>query len=391
MKVRTLTVGLTTDTGGTGLATAMDQVGDAADAFAAAGYEVQTVRMATQPVDQIVGHDRVALGDVAARVQAIAAERGCEFVSLGPANSQGSLELVAGFAAELADHTTLNGSLVLDREGAVDRDACRAAADVIARLARHTPAGIGNFRFAAIAGCAPGIPFFPAAYHDGGPPALSIGLQSADVVETAFQVADGLDDAARRLTGALDARLAPVARLGAEVATRFGWRYLGTDVSPAPMADVSIARAFEHLGLGPFGATGTLSIAAMTTQALACVGVRQCGFSGLMFPVLEDTVLGQRNAEGVFNIQDLLLYSAVCGTGLDTVPIPGDTPRSWIERLLLDVVSLSLRLGKPLSARLFPVPGKAAGEMTQFDSPYLTNTTVMALATPGEMQTETRV
>jgi uncharacterized protein (UPF0210 family) len=380
MKVRTLTVGLTIDIDCAALGTAMDQVAEAAGAFEAAGYEVQTVRIAMQPIGQIVGRDRAALRDVAARTHAIASERGCEFVSLGSANSQGRLELVDGFAAQLAEYTTLNGSLVLDRDGAVDRDACRAAADIIARLAEETPGGIGNFRFAAIAGCPPGIPFFPAAYHDGGPPALSIGLQSADVVETAFQAADGLDDAARLLTAELHTTLTPVAALGLQVATHFGWRYLGTDVSPAPMADVSIARAFEHLGLGPFGSTGTLSIATMTTRALARVHVGQCGFSGLMFPVLEDTVLGQRNAEGRFGIQDLLLFSAVCGTGLDTVPIPGDTPRSRIESLLLDVASLSLRLGKPLSARLFPVPGKAAGEMTTFDSPYLTNTTVMALA-----------
>lgn len=43
----------------------------------------------------------------------------------------------------------------------------------------------------------------------------------------------------------------------------------------------------------------------------------------------------------------------------------------------LDVASLALRLHKPLSARLFPVPGKQAGERTEFSSPYLTNTLVL--------------
>jgi uncharacterized protein (UPF0210 family) len=40
------------------------------------------------------------------------------------------------------------------------------------------------------------------------------------------------------------------------------------------------------------------------------------------------------------------------------------------------VTTLAMRLNKPLSARLFPVPGKKAGERTEFTSPYLTNTLV---------------
>ena len=74
-----------------------------------------------------------------------------------------------------------------------------------------------------------------------------------------------------------------------------------------------------------------------------------------------------------------MLYSAVCGTGLDTIPIPGDASIGQMCSILTDVASLSIRWGKPLSVRLFPVPGLSAGERTRFDSPYLTNTTVMEL------------
>ena len=45
-----------------------------------------------------------------------------------------------------------------------------------------------------------------------------------------------------------------------------------------------------------------------------------------MFPVLEDEVLGNRNREGCINLDSLLLYASICGTGLDTIPIPGNTP-----------------------------------------------------------------
>ncbi len=95
-----------------------------------------------------------------------------------------------------------------------------------------------------------------------------------------------------------------------------------------------------------------------------------------MLPVLEDALLGRRWEEGLVNVHQLLLYSAVCGTGLDTVPLPGNSSSESIARLLLDVATLALRLQKPLSARLFPVPGKGVGEHTTFTSPYLTNTVV---------------
>jgi hypothetical protein len=54
--------------------------------------------------------------------------------------------------------------------------------------------------------------------------------------------------------------------------------------------------------------------------------------------------------------------------------VPGDVPQHKLAALLLDVAALAFRLGKPLTARIFPVPGKRAGEMTEFKSPFLVNT-----------------
>ncbi|MGZ3603087.1 MAG: DUF711 family protein, partial [Ktedonobacterales bacterium] len=147
----------------------------------------------------------------------------------------------------------------------------------------------------------------------------------------------------------------------------------------APMGDDSIAAAFEAVGLGAFGGAGTLAIAAALTGAIKSSALPMCGYNGLMLPVLEDRVLGERSAEGRASITSLLAYSAVCGTGLDTIPIPGDTPPEEVAALLADVASLAARLRKPLSARLFLVPGGRAGEMTAFTSPYLTNTRILAL------------
>jgi hypothetical protein len=105
-----------------------------------------------------------------------------------------------------------------------------------------------------------------------------------------------------------------------------------------------------------------------------------------MQPVLEDAVLARRAADGSLTVKDLLLTSAVCGTGLDTVPLPGDASPGQISALLLDLCALALRLDKPLTARLMPIPGKQAGEATAFDFGYFANSRVMRLEaeTPGK-------
>jgi uncharacterized protein (UPF0210 family) len=98
-----------------------------------------------------------------------------------------------------------------------------------------------------------------------------------------------------------------------------------------------------------------------------------------MLPVLEDAVLARRAAEGVVSTKDLLLFSAVCGTGLDTLPLPGDTSIEALSAILLDVAALACRLHKPLTARLLPIPGKSAGDPTGFDFAYFANSRVMVL------------
>jgi uncharacterized protein (UPF0210 family) len=188
------------------------------------------------------------------------------------------------------------------------------------------------------------------------------------------------EDPTARLQRELDAVLAPIERLAREIAREHEREYLGIDTSPAPGKDRSIGAAIEALTHAPFGSAGTLEACAAITAALKSVSVMTCGYSGLMLPVLEDPLLAQRAGEGRFSIRDLLLYSSVCGTGLDVTPIPGDTPVEPIAGLLRDVAALSSRLRKPLSVRLFLVPGKQAGEMARFtDHWMLTDSMVMKL------------
>ena len=128
----------------------------------------------------------------------------------------------------------------------------------------------------------------------------------------------------------------------------------------------------------PFGEPGTLATIRSCTDAIRAAQVILIGFSGVMLPVLEDAILAQRNTEGRYTWRDLLAFSAVCGMGLDTIPLPGDTFTEQIEGMLAEVAALAGALRKPLTARLMPIPGLRAGDMTAFDFPYFVNTRVMA-------------
>ena len=79
----------------------------------------------------------------------------------------------------------------------------------------------------------------------------------------------------------------------------------------------------------------------------------------------------------------MAIASAVCGLGLDVVPLPGDTGIDELRGLLLDVAALAVRLDKPLSARLMPLPGKRAGDHAAFDDTFFAPTAVLPVTGRG--------
>lgn len=363
--------------------------------FAEAGYEVQTVRLSTRPVfDDLADWSADALLRYARDLQAMLDDVGLVYCSLGTAlaaRPDFPLERIEPLADLLAATTALNTTVqVAAPEYGMRAAAALATARVMKRLAHETDEGFGNFRFAMLACVEPGSPFFPAAYHSG-PSSLVIGLQGAGVVVDAIRkllAVEGrqgeqgrdapleLQRVTETVRAALGEQATPVVRLAEQLAREFGLQFGGIDLSPAPMGEDSIVAALELCGYGRIGSAGTLAVAAALTAGLKSVALPACGYCGLMLPVLEDAVLGKRWAEGLISTHELLLYSAVCGTGLDTIPLAGNIEAEAIAALLLDVAALALRLRKPLSARLFPVPGKKVGDFTAFTSPYLTNTLV---------------
>jgi uncharacterized protein len=231
--------------------------------------------------------------------------------------------------------------------------------------------GLGNFRFAAAANVPPGTPFFPVGYHAGSA-SLAIGLEGAGVIGAAAAPAGNSALAMRAVRAALRDVCRDVERIAVAIAADERVRYGGIDPSPAPGMDRSIGAALETLIGAPFGAGGTLEACAAVTGVLKTLEVRTCGYAGLMLPVPEDPRLAQRESEGRFGLNDLLLYSSVCGTGLDCIPLAGDTPLESLTRIIRDTAALAAKWRKALSVRAMLVPGKHAGELVRFDDPLLT-------------------
>jgi uncharacterized protein (UPF0210 family) len=152
----------------------------------------------------------------------------------------------------------------------------------------------------------------------------------------------------------------------------------GIDMSPAPYPkfEKSIGTAIESLNFEYFGAPGSLIAIAMIKNAIP-LKEKIIGFSGFMPSVLEDYTIAKSLSESHFNLDTLLLYATMCGTGLDCVPLPGDITVKEIFYILLDICTISMRLQKPLTARLMPIPGKSAGDDVGFDFEYFAPSKVM--------------
>src|SRR5438105_310615 len=345
------------------------------------GYEIQTLRIATQPLPEYLNcKSRVAaLADLRA-IDGVVSSKNVLF-SIGPVITDDRYEPdFASWAAQLVKETrNINFSVtVASPERGVHRQTALSAAEAIVAISKSSPGGEGNFRFTAAANCLAGTPFFPVAWHRG-PAAFSIGLETPGLLQEAFAQAGDIDEAKAKLKTLLESELGPVEKLALEISDNEHRQYLGIDTSPAPSKDASIGAAIEALTRLPFGSASTLAACAAITDVLKSLKIKTCGYSGLMLPVLEDPVLATRAAEGRYSVRELLLYSSVCGTGLDVVPLAGDTSANELAALIRDVAALSTKLHKPLSARLFLIPGKKAGDHAEFNNPFLTSSVVMKL------------
>jgi uncharacterized protein (UPF0210 family) len=381
MRIRTITTGLTLQQPEEHykLKKAASFNQEAKRFFAHKSYEVQTVRVATNSWEDYLGNaPNSKIFDFVKFTEQFCQELDIQFLNIGYAHSPERIAIIPEII-KTTSRISCSSKLGDSNKGMLPEN-IKASADSIKRISEETEKGEGNFRYCAWANCEPGIPFFPAGYHEGEP-SFGIGLECGDLVMKAFSRSNNLTEAEQNLESVLYAEFKKVADVAEEISKNRNMSYRGIDLSPAPSLEKegSLAFAYEKLGVEKFGFQGSLAISALITRVLKSLPLKKCGYSGLFLPVCEDRGLAQRASEQTFHLANLLLYSAVCGCGYDTIPLPGDIAVEKLEAILLDMAMLALTLNKSLSARLFPVPGKRAGEMTEFKSPYLVDSRILGV------------
>ncbi|HPH94250.1 MAG TPA: DUF711 family protein [Anaerolineaceae bacterium] len=353
----------------------------ARQAFTAAGFEVQSLRLATTPF--CLSCQPADLPQLAREAEEVALQAGFDYISLGPALlSHPESYAAIPDALAVTKSVFFSGMMADPQTRQLSLKAVRACARIIHRASTILPDGFANLRFTALGNVTPGAPFFPAAYHQGPTPAFSLALESSDVAIQAFKNVRNIDEGRQNLVNIIThtaANLEAVAQSLRLASSQMNFGGLDFTFAPYPEDARSSGAAIEQFGIPAVGLAGSLAASAILTEALGRIPYARCGFNGLMLPQLEDSILARRAAEGYLTTNDLLLYSAVCGTGLDTIALPGDSTPEQISALLLDVAALSLRLDKPLTARLMPIPGKKAGEETCFDFSYFANSRILPL------------
>lgn len=356
---------------------------EAVSRFQDAGYEVQTTRLATAPFPYLLkslDFKRACL--MAQGLEAEAEQYGFSYLSLGPAlpDFPDSYDLIPRLLAE-TKNVFFSGQMAA-REYGVNMQAVQACARIIHTIAPLSPDGFTNLRFAALGNVPAGAPFFPAAYHNQDRLTFALAVESADSALNAFSNADSIAEGRKALLANLEGAGQILSRISSDLSEIYNLNFGGIDFSLAPFPQdwCSLGGVMEKIGVQKIGFSGSLAAAAIIADTLDQGRWPRAGFNGLMLPVLEDSILAKRSEEGILTVRDLLLFSTVCGTGLDTVPLPGDITVDELAALLADVAALSVRLDKPLTARLMPVPEKKAGEPTGFDFSFFANGGIIPLS-----------
>ncbi len=367
------------------------------EALAVEGYTVQTIRIVTN-----------AFGDYMDTSSLESAKNDLQFLNdiikqlhnsklrirfaIGEAKSVQEIKLIPELIKEFGDLCNVCVNVGRDNSGVLNNDLINHCVEAVKHIAEITPRGEGNFNFTVNFNCKPLIPYFPASYHISNmEDQFVIGLETPDLLVNAVKNVNenkGKSNYSEKMTAyykamstALQFHIDQIDAIIKEKCLNQGFVFAGYDSSAAPSKDCSsMVELYTQMGVEYFGAAGTVEISSLLTKVFKSIkNVNLVGFSGLMLALTEDKGLAQGSVSKDFDIRSLLTYSSVCGIGLDTVPIPGNTANHKIAALMRDTGTMAYRLNKPLTVRLFPVPNFEAGELTKFESSDLCNCSILAV------------
>jgi len=368
---------------------------DLSEIFIKNDYNVQSIRIVTNPFGDYINTEspETAKADLKFITELLNNSNSSSLrvrFAIGEARTKKELKLLPELIRAYGDLCNACINIGKSKSGILNNDLIYDSALTVLEISRITPRGEGNFNFTVNFNCEPLIPYFPAGYHTSNQGnRFVIGLETPDLLVAALEEFKSLNHSGNHqdlfqgyqetLSTALQYHITNLMQIISVSPLNPDFLFSGIDSSAAPSKDcASMVDVYKLMGVEYFGASGTVEISSLLTSVFKSVkGVDLVGFSGLMLAVTEDQGLAEGTKQSNFDIRALLTYSSVCGIGLDTVPIPGDTPAEKIAALMRDTGTMAYRLNKPLTVRLFPVPGLKAGDLTLFESDDLCNCAVL--------------
>jgi uncharacterized protein (UPF0210 family) len=309
--------------------------------------------------------------------------------ALGEAKTKNEIKMIPELIKRFGDLSNICVNIEVDELGIVNDEKTKLCATIVKQIGETTPRGEGNFNFTINYNCKSLIPYFPASYHnslDGD--CFVIGLETPDLLVEALKTISNKQnhnlkwkESYEIMSKSLQYHIDNILNIINNFEHKNKTKFKGIDTSAAPSKNCSsIVDIYKLLDVPHFGASGTIEASSLLTKVFQ--NIKNCefiGFSGLMLAVIEDTGLAEATKKNLFDIRSLLTYSSVCGIGLDTVPIEGNSSIAKIADIMRDTGTMAFRLNKPLTVRLFPLPNLKAGDITKFKSDDLCNSAVLSI------------
>lgn len=364
-----------------------------AKVYESKGYEVQSIRIVTNPFNEYLDTSSLdnVLEDMHYIKNVLESDEMPKYrirFAIGEAISERDISYVPRLIKDFEDMANICVNVEVDNLGIANNKKILHCVDVMKEIGKTTPRGEGNFNFTVNFNCKPLIPYFPASYFKSElEDCFALGFETPDLLVAALKEAnlDQYSDINQRYKAAFEVMfqalnyhidfLTTIAKEN-ELSTL---RFVGVDSSAAPSKNCSsMTEVYKLLGVEYFGASGSVEASSILTKVFKSIkNTNLIGFSGLMLAVVEDLGLAEGTIKDEYDIRSLLLYSAICGIGLDTVPIADDASQEKIAALMRDTATMAYRLNKPLTVRLFPVPNKSVGQMSAFESDDLCNSKIL--------------
>ena len=272
---------------------------------------------------------------------------------------------------------------VLVAKNHINNYAVYKSSKLIKKIALLSDNGIDNFRFGVSLNIEPNAPFFPFSYSNCND-SFSLAIETTKKVVSIIRSKFDNDYISLKniILNDIKEDLINFEEISNDICKNSNIKYNGQDISlsPYPDEDISVIEILNLLGLDNFGSNGTQFLTSYLTsilkETISTFDIKEIGFNGVMYSLLEDKLMCKANNNGDFTIDSIILYSTVCGCGLDMVPLPGDAMEEEIASIILDVATTSIKLGKPLGVRVLPIPNKNSSNITELELDFLTNTKI---------------